>query len=354
MGAMAARAMGYRIVVLDPDPACCAAAVADACITAPLDNVEAAVALAQQVSVVTYDIEKIGAAVTQAVAAQRPLRPGGHVVRMVQDRATQKDWLQNNGFPVGPYAVVDSAAAVAQVVQAWGQPGRLKSRQGGYDGRGQARVPTPAHAAAAFAAVGGVPCVVEQELILEAEVSVLVARRPSGEVRVFPPSQNWHHDGVLTWSTTPAALPAVVLQRVQALGQALAAALQLEGLLAAEFFVTAGNEVRVNELAPRPHNTFHQTDAACITSQFEQWVRAICDLPLGDTATVRPVALGNLLGDRWSPRPPRFEQALALPGVQVRLYDKAARAGRKMGHMLASGDTPAAALAAVQQALQAL
>lgn len=255
MGAMAARAMGYRVVVLDPDPACCAAVVADACIAAPLDDVQAALRLAEQSAVVTYDIEKIGAAVTEAVAAQRPLRPGGHVVRMVQDRATQKDWLRTQGFPVGPYAVVDTAAEVAQAVQGWGRPGRLKSRQGGYDGRGQARVPTAADAAAAFQAVGAVPCVVEQELALEAEISVLVARRPSGEVQVFPPSQNWHHDGVLTWSTTPAALPAAVVQRVQDLGRSLAEALQLEGLLAAEFFVTAGDEVRVNELAPRPHNT---------------------------------------------------------------------------------------------------
>lgn len=354
MGAMAARAMGYRVLVLDPDPACCAAPVADECIAASLDDVQAALRLAQAADVITYDIEKIGPAVTEAVARLRPLRPGGHVVRMIQDRATQKNWLRDHDFPVGPYAVVNSVAEVARALQDWGKPGRLKARQGGYDGRGQARVPSASDAAAAWQAVGEVPCVLEQELHLDAELSVMVARRPAGEVQVFAPSQNWHHDGVLTWSTTPAALAAKIVSEVQDLGRALAAALQLEGLLGAEFFVTEGQKVWVNELAPRPHNTFHQADAACLTSQFEQWVRAICDLPLGATDVVRPVALGNLLGERWAQGEPRFAQALALPGVQVRLYGKQARPGRKMGHLLASGETPAAALDAVKRALALL
>jgi 5-(carboxyamino)imidazole ribonucleotide synthase len=199
--------------------------------------------------------------------------------------------------------------------------------------------------------MGGVPCVVERELALAEELSVLIARRPGGEVAVFPPAQNWHEDGILTVSVIPARLRAGVADRAQALARAIAVELEIEGLLAVEFFETEQGDLYANELSPRPHNTFHATETACLTSQFEQLVRAICDLPLGSTDVLRPTALANLLGDLWlGEKPPALDRALALPGVRLSLYGKTPRRGRKMGHLLALAQTPEEALARVKEA----
>jgi len=192
---------------------------------------------------------------------------------------------------------------------------------------------------------------VERELALAEELSVLVARRPGGELAVFPPAQNWHEDGILTVSVIPGELRAGIAARAQELALAIAVQLGVQGLLAVEFFETVDGTLYANELSPRPHNTFHATETACLTSQFEQLVRAICDLPLGSTAVLRPTALANLLGDLWlDQRPPAFERALALPGVRLNLYGKSPRRGRKMGHLLALAQTPAEALALVKEA----
>jgi 5-(carboxyamino)imidazole ribonucleotide synthase len=191
-------------------------------------------------------------------------------------------------------------------------------------------------------------------LALDAELSVLVARRPSGEVAVHPPSLNHHEDRVLAWSVLPAPMPAAVLDEARALATRIADAIGLEGILAVELF-RVGGSLLVNELAPRPHNSFHATEVACLTSQFEQLVRAACDLPLGATDVTRPAAIANLLGDLWESGAPRFERALAVPGVRLFLYGKKdARPGRKMGHLLASGATPDDAVARVREALAAL
>ncbi|HET6344794.1 MAG TPA: ATP-grasp domain-containing protein, partial [Myxococcota bacterium] len=185
-------------------------------------------------------------------------------------------------------------------------------------------------------------------------LSVMVARRPSGEVVVFPPAQNWHSRGVLQWSRIPATLPAAVLREAGAHARQLADAWRLEGVLAVELFVTTDGALLVNELAPRPHNTFHATQAACGTDQFEQLVRAICDLPLGRTDVVTAAALANLLGDLWTGGPPPFADALAIPGVSLHLYGKAARPGRKMGHLLVADPDPDVALRRAQEAFAAL
>ena len=304
---------------------------------------------------VTYEIEKIGAAALAAVQQHAPLRPGAHVLAVVQDRVVQKDWLQAQGLPVGPYVAVASAAEVQSGWERWHAPCRLKTRYGGYDGRGQAPLKVAADAADAWAHVGQMPCILERELSLHAELSVCVARRPSGEVQVFAASQNWHSQGVLRTSVLPGDLPTDVTQQAYACARDIAEKLQLEGVLAIEFFVTDDAQVLVNELAPRPHNTFHTTDGACTTSQFEQHVRSVCDLPLGAVDVVRPTALANLLGDLWAhDTVPDFVGALALPDVQLHLYGKAPRAGRKMGHLLAFGDSAAEALRCVQDAYDVL
>jgi 5-(carboxyamino)imidazole ribonucleotide synthase len=280
------------------------------------------------------------------------------VLEFIQDRGRQRTWLTQQGLPQGPFALADDDASLRAAAARFGHDAFAKTRFGGYEGRGQVRIASPEDAAGAFALLG--PSVIEQALPLEAELSVMVARRPSGEIMVFPPALNHHEDRILAWSAIPAPLPAEVLGRAIEIARATAAALELEGLLAIELFLLPGGVLRVNELAPRPHNSFHATERACVTSQFEQHVRAVCDLPLGSTALVQPTAIANLLGDLWigpggSPREPDFAAALAIPGVRLHLYGKTeARPGRKMGHLSAIGGRAEEAAANVLQALAAL
>ena len=232
----------------------------------------------------------------------------------------------------------------------------VKSRFGGYDGRGQFELEQPEQAAAAFAALGGGPCVVERHLDLAGEISVLVARRPAGEVVAYPPAWNHHVDRILAWSVLPAELPAATAHRAQELAIELAQALDVVGLLCIEMFLLADGSLLVNELAPRPHNSYHASERGCATSQFEQLVRAVCDLPLGDATILRPAAIINLLGDLWpAGGAPDFAAALAVPGTRLHLYGKReARPGRKMGHLSAVAPAPDEAVSRVRAAYAAL
>jgi 5-(carboxyamino)imidazole ribonucleotide synthase len=214
---------------------------------------------------------------------------------------------------------------------------------------------TAADADMAWTSIGERPAVAEQALDLYAELSVMVARRPSGEVRVYPPAFNHHERQILSWSVIPAPLPPEITTRAEKLARAIAEQFELEGILAVELFVLRDGAILVNELAPRPHNSFHETEVACATSQFEQLIRAVCDLPLGDPAVLRPGAIVNLFGELWDNGPPPFERALAQDGIRVHLYGKrGARPGRKMGHLSATGATPEEALAHVRTAAKAL
>jgi 5-(carboxyamino)imidazole ribonucleotide synthase len=231
----------------------------------------------------------------------------------------------------------------------------VKSCGGGYDGRGQALVTSPDDAPDAWRAIGGGPAVAEQALDLALELSVMVARAPNGEISVFPPAVNHHEDRILVWSVLPGALPPGIVSQATELALGIAEAIVLEGLLAVELFLLGNGSLLVNELAPRPHNSFHATERACVTSQFEQHVRSVCGLPLGSTEIVTPAAIVNLLGDLWADGPPLFERALRLPGVRLHLYGKkGARAGRKMGHLSAIGPTAQIAVARAQEAIALL
>ena len=339
MSALAARAMGYGVVVLDPDAGCAAAAVADDVIVASLDDAVAAARLASRCHVVTYDIERIAPEAARATASLAPVRPAPETLEVVQDRARQRQWLQDAGFPVGPWLPVGDAASARAAAVALG-PLRLKRRAGGYDGRGQALVPTAAHAMEALEQLGSEPCVAEAELDVEAELSVLVARSTRGEIAVHPAARNWHEDGTLVRSVLPAPLPNALLERARQLAIAIASDLDLVGLLAVELFLDRRHGLLVNELAPRPHNTFHAAGAACAVGQFEQLVRAICGLPLGDTSPHATAALLNLLGNDAAVA----HEALAVPGVTLHLYGKAARPRRKVGHLCAVAANPHDAL----------
>ena len=352
MTAMAARTMGYRVRVMDPEPKCPASFVVDETIVGRWDDVDAARRLASGTDAVTLEIEQIEVDALSAVARLAPLRPGVEPIRIIQDKTLQKMWLAENGFPVGPFRVVQDEAQLHQAVRALGGQVYLKIGRGGYDGRGQARIghhtpPTELSISQAWTAVGGRPSVAEKALELDCEISVMAARSPAGEVRTYPAARNHHEDQILAWSVLPAGVPAGLEKRAEALAASMIEKLGIEGLLCVELFVTKQGELLVNELAPRPHNSYHQSERGCVTSQFEQLVRTTCNLPLGDTALISPCAIVNLLGGVWLDREgePDFAAALAVPGVRLHLYEKhTPRAGRKMGHLSATGATAEEAL----------
>ena len=360
MTAMAARTMGYHVRVMDPEQNCPASYVVDESIVGRWDDVDAARRLASGADAVTLEIEQIGVKALEEVARIEPLRPGVEPIRIIQDKTLQKAWLADAGFPVGPFRVVRSEAELHEAVTALGGRVFLKIGRGGYDGRGQARIgldstATEESIAASWQSIGAKPAVAEQALDLDFEISVMAARNPSGEVRSYPAARNHHENQILSWSLLPAGIPTELELRAEALAAAIIAKLGLEGLLCVELFVTRQGELFVNELAPRPHNSYHQSERGCATSQFEQMVRAVCNLPLGSTELITPAAIVNLLGELWLRGEPDFAAALAVPGVRLHLYEKhTPRTGRKMGHLSAIGTTAEEALDRVLEAKRRL
>jgi 5-(carboxyamino)imidazole ribonucleotide synthase len=346
MTALAARSMGYRVQVLDPDPDCAARPVVDRVVVAPFGDPAGAAELARGCDVVTLEIEQIAPAALEAAAAHAPLRPGVDVLRIVQHRGRQKRWLTDNGFPVGPYALVGSAHVLAAAARTMASSLFVKACEGGYDGRSQLRFQPGDDADAAFASLAERESVAEQALDLELELSVLVARGTDGRVVVYPPAFNHHENQVLAWSVMPAELAPAVIAEASRIAAGIAESIGLVGVLAVEMFLLSDGRLLVNELAPRPHNSYHASELACPTSQFEQLVRAACGLPLGAAEPVRPAAIVNLFGDLWADgHAPDFARALAVSGARLFLYGKhGARPGRKMGHIAAAGRTPAEAL----------
>ncbi len=354
--------MGYRILVLDPDPACPARFVVDGCIEAGWDDSREAANLARGCDVVTLEIEQISGASMEAAASFAPVRPGSALLAIIQDRIEQKNWLRRNGFPVGEYRAARSLDELRLGVSELGARCFCKSAQGGYDGRGQGKVgfvggaDFEAEVRGAWEALGERSGVVEKAVELEREISVMVARSPRGEIKVYPAAWNHHEEQILAWSVLPAPISDPLRDQVGTIAREMAETFQLEGILAVELFVTTSGQLLVNELAPRPHNSYHASERACVTSQFEQLVRAVCDLPLGETDVVQPAAIANLLGDLWidergQAREPRFDQALSVPGVRLHLYEKLRpRKGRKMGHLSSVGSTSEEAVELVLRA----
>ena len=362
MMGIAARSMGYKVHVLDPDPACPAGYIADTVIEAGWNDRWSAANLARDCAAVTLEIEQVSILSLDEAARWAPVRPGAATLSVIQDRIEQKDWLTKHGFPTGPYRAVRSLEQLSAAAKELNGPMFVKSATGGYDGRGQARLGfngAPVDDAAlrqAWEDVGASACIAEQALDLAKEISVMVARSPRGEVKVYPPAENFHENQILSWSVIPAGVPDDLTKRAQAIAAELADTFGLEGLLAVEMFITTRGELFINELAPRPHNSYHGSERACVTSQFEQAIRTTCDLPLGDVSLVQPTAIANLLGDVWlnddkTERQPAFDAALAVPGVRLTLYEKLTpRKGRKMGHLSAIGNTAEEARERVLQA----
>jgi len=359
MTAMAARSLGYRVQILDPDRSCPASFVVDSCFTASFDDAHAAGDLARGSDVVTLEIEQISLASLEEAARHALVRPDASVLNVVQDRIRQKTWLQSGGFPAGDWYAATTAAELGTAVEEFQLVCFIKSASGGYDGRSQIRVQAGKANASAdemWKLLGSRPCVVERALELEYEISVLVARRPGGGVVAYAPALNHHEAQILDWSAVPAPLSADLYKQASDLALQISQQLQVIGLLVVEMFVLKDGRVLVNELAPRPHNSYHASERACVTSQFEQAVRAVCDLPLGDPSVIKPAAISNLLGDVWlGKQAPAFDRALAIPGVRLHLYEKSVpRPGRKMGHLSAIGDTAQQAVDRVIQARSAL
>jgi 5-(carboxyamino)imidazole ribonucleotide synthase len=356
MTAIAARTMGYRVRVMDPEPKCPASFVVDETIVGEWDDVAAAQKLARGADALTLEIEQIGVDALKLVAELAPLRPGVEPVRIIQDKTIQKTWLAENGFPVGPFRIVRTEIELLEAVETLGGRVYLKIGRGGYDGRGQVRLgleaPLTEQAVKdAWTSLVGKPAVAEQALYLAQEISVMAARTPSGEVRSFPAARNHHEDQILAWSVLPAGISPEMEAKAEKLAADIITKLEIEGLLCVEMFITKQGRLLVNEMAPRPHNSYHQSERGCVTSQFEQLVRTTCNLPLGDTSLITPCAIVNLLGDIWLTSTPNLPAALNVPGVRLHLYEKrAAKKGRKMGHLSSVGATAEEALERVLEA----
>jgi len=355
MFTLQARTMGYRVVVLDPDAGSPAGQLADHHLRAAYTDPDALDQLARECAAVTTEFENVPADALERLSAWVRVRPPGAAVATAQDRIGEKSFLERHGFATASFRAVRSAEGVAEAVGAVGTPALLKTSRMGYDGKGQAAVDRPEEAAAAFAQLGSVPCVLEERLELEREVSVVLARGDDGTVAPFPVGENRHRDGILETTVVPARIPAPLADAALELAGRVATALDYVGVLGVELFVANGGRLYVNELAPRPHNSGHYTLDACSTDQFEQQVRALCGLPLAQPRLLTPVAMVNLLGDLWAGGPPRWDEAFRRPGVRLHLYGKAeARPGRKMGHLNCLAATADQALALALETRDAL
>lgn len=355
MFAIAARRMGYRVHALDPVQDGPAGQVADVEWVAPYEDVDVARKFAHAVDVVTFEFENVPAETLAAVAELRPVFPSPMVLDTCRHRLREKEFLHRNGFPVAGFAPVRSAEELREALAKLGTPAILKTAEFGYDGKGQVRIDNPAVAEEAFAKMGRTLGVLEAFVPFSCELSVIVARSRSGDVVPFEVSENRHEKHVLDVSLVPARVSAETRTRARELACAVARALDVVGTLGVELFHLPNGDLVVNELAPRPHNSGHFSFDACVTSQFEQQLRAVCGLPLGDPTLLRPVAMANLMGELWSQGEPNWAGAAAFPDVKIHLYGKTeARVGRKMGHLVAMADTAELAEARVLAARAAL
>jgi 5-(carboxyamino)imidazole ribonucleotide synthase len=345
MFAIAARRMGYRVHTLSPDTDTPTGQVADLEINAPYHDLDAVRDFARNVSVITFEFENVPSATVAAAAEFAPVRPGGRVLHVCQERLREKNFLADAGLPVTPFAPVSSREELRAALARLGTPAVLKTAAFGYDGKGQHRIGTPEEAEAISSEIAGQVAVLESFVSFEHEISVVAARGLDGAFAPFEVVENIHRRHILDVSVAPARIPEHVAQRAVELTHAVLAALEVVGVLCVEFFLNPDGSLLINELAPRPHNSGHFTIDACTTSQFEQQLRAVCGLPLGSTAQLRPAAMANLLGELWRKGEPRWERALANPNVKLHLYGKVEpRPGRKMGHMTALADSVEEAL----------
>lgn len=357
MFVLAARTMGYEVVVLDPDPASPAAQFATAHLCAGYGNESALAELGRRCAAVTVEFENVPAGTLERLERHCIVRPSARALAICQARMEEKSFLRDGGFPTARHVPVlardDLAAAIAEV----GTPALLKVARLGYDGKGQALVRDADGIFSAFDALGGAACILEERIDLATEVSVVLARGADGEIAPFPVGENTHRGGILDTTVVPAEIPPELARQAAEMAGAIADRLDYVGVLGVEFFVDRGGRLLVNELAPRPHNSGHYTIEACASSQFEQQVRVLCGLPLGDPRLLSPAVMINLLGDLWPADggAPAWDAVLREPGAHLHLYGKGeARAGRKMGHVTCLAGQASRARDAARRIAQAL
>lgn len=332
MFTMSALAMGYQVTVLDPDPESPAGALATVHLQAAYDDPAALKQLAETCAAVTTEFENVPAGSMAFLEQHTRVSPASEAVAIAQDRIREKRYIAQAGLQVAPFLAIENLADLEQDLSGH-LPGILKIARLGYDGKGQVRVKTVDEVRAAFVDMGGKPCVLERLLDLQTEISVIVTRTGPDEAMCFPVAENQHAGGILDVSIVPARVNAVIAEQARQMTLKLAEALDYVGVLAVEFFVLAGGELIINEIAPRPHNSGHYTLDGTLVSQFDQQVRAMCGLPPGDTRLLSPIVMINLLGDIWGDGKPAWDILLSRPNVHLHLYGKkSARIGRKMGH----------------------
>ena len=331
---IAARQLGYNCYVLDPDAGAPAMQLASCAIVGKYDDETALKQLAEACDAVTIEFENVPAASLELLANTTRIAPSAAVVKIAQDRHLEKQTAIRQGLQPVPYAQLQQASDIEEALKTVSLPAIIKSSRLGYDGKGQATCNTVNEVHAAFASLNGVPCVLEQRIDLQSEISVVIARGFDGRSNCFPVAQNVHVNGVLHTSTVPATVDDALQSQACELATKFADGLDYVGVLAVEFFVDQSGQLLFNEMAPRPHNSGHYTLDATATSQFEQQLRALCALPLGSTRLLSPVTMLNLLGDSWTDGDPDWQGLFGQDEARLHLYGKSdARPGRKMGHV---------------------
>lgn len=360
MLAIAARTMGYGVHVLSPRPEPTPTGVmADRAFTAPYDDLDTVRRFAEGVDVVTYEFENVPAETAAACADYAPLHPGAQALHVAQNRLREKEFFSEQGLPTAPYRAVHTLDDLHAALAAVGTPAILKTATSGYDGKGQVLIDAsqppnpnpPSQAKAAWDAIGRRPAILEGFIEFERELSVVATRGLDGCFAHYGVIHNDHADHILDVSIAPASVPPRVAREAVEIARTIVTGLDVVGVLCVELFLASNGGLLVNEIAPRPHNSGHLTIEACATSQFEQQLRAVCGLSLGEAGYHRPAAMANLFGDLWfpqttAPRPrrPDWTAVLNNPHVKLHLYGKQEpRPGRKMGHLTAVADTPQAA-----------
>jgi 5-(carboxyamino)imidazole ribonucleotide synthase len=339
MSAMAAKSMGYAVVIYDEVKDGPASSCADLTIVAPFDDHDALARFAMNTDVVTVEFENIPVEALEYLETRVPVRPSSSVVRICQDRVLEKEFLRNNGFPVAPFRVITSAAELATGIAELNAPSILKTAALGYDGKGQISLSPGDNSEVIWAMLGSPRAVLEQRISFDSEASVICARSADGETSCFPVQANIHRNGILDVTLAPAPLDETVAAKAREIATAITEKLGAIGLITVELFVLPDGSLMVNELAPRPHNSGHHTLETSMTSQFTQHVRAVCGLPLGPVELRSPGVMINLLGDLWSGGEPDWELLLRESGLFLHLYGKkGAKPGRKMGHATLLGE----------------
>ncbi len=355
MFAIEARKMGYRVHTFSPASDTPTGQVADFELEAEYDNLRAVKDFARTVDVVTFEFENVPSKTIETAAEFVEVFPRGEVLHITQNRLREKTFLAKNNFPHTPFRYVETLENLQKAVKEIGFPCVLKTAGFGYDGKGQTTIKSIDETERAFANLKNRAAVLEAFVEFEKEVSVVCARDQKGNFAHYGVIENEHSNHILDISFAPAIISEKTFNEAIEIARSVAETFEYVGTLCVEFFLTKDEKLIINELAPRPHNSGHLTFDACVTSQFEQQLRAVCGLPLGATEFYRPAAMANLLGDLWQKGEPNWVNALQFPNVKLHLYGKGeTRIGRKMGHLTALSGTSEKAVETIKEARKSL